>query len=138
MSAGLVLPAYINGQQTWMAEADPEIVKLLQEGDPTIGWEGDPRLYIRRNNYTGGWTVWRLCEDGQERAICSSKASHNLDKSLLIRLRDHDSRKVDVFQKVDKQNTAAKKAQDTAQEEFVHEMLEKVYWAAAKDLGNNA
>lgn len=133
---GFLLPAYVNGQPTWMEEADPEIVRLLQQGDPTIGWEGDPRLYIRRNHHSGGWTVWRLGEDGREYAICSSKGEHKLDKSLLTRLRDHDTRRVDVHQRMLDQNARAQKNQDQKEYEDTFERLEKVYWALGRDVGH--
>lgn len=134
--ASFVLPAFVNGQPTWLEEADPEIVRLLQHGDPTIGWEGDPRLYMRRNLHSGGWTVWRLGEDGSEHAICSSKGNHKLDKSLLVRLRDHDSRRVDIHARVEKQNAAAQRALDTKEYEDTHEKLERVYHALGRDVGH--
>lgn len=130
----------INGKPTWIEEIDPEFVRQLQQGDPAMGWEGDPQLFIRKNLHTGGWTLWRLEDDNVERAVCHSKPNaagkHVADKSLFLRLMEHDTRRGDVFAKLHAKNAAVQKEKDTKEYEAHYEKLDKVYFALAKDVGH--
>lgn len=134
--SGLIIPDSVNGVPTWFSEAPVDYVRQLQEGDPSVGWEGDPRLYLRPNKATGGWSVWRMGDDNKHYCICHSKAPHKLDKGLFIKLRDNDTRRQDVFARITKQNEAAQKAQDRAEFEKHYESLDRVYHGLKKDVGH--
>lgn len=131
----LLIPEYVNGVPTWIPQA-ADIQRLLKEGDPTIGWEGDPRLYVQPREGAEGYAVGRLCEDGVHRLICLSRPPHKLDKGLLIRLRDHDSRRVDIFKKVDDANKQAQKEKDARAVDRIGDAYERVVHGLSRDVGH--
>lgn len=128
----LLVPEFINGRPTYVSYAG-DIPRLLQEGDPTIGWEGDERLYLV-NHGQGKWAVGRLCEDGSRQLVLAGEG--RIDKSILIRLRDHDSRKVDVIGMLEKRQIREADNRDQKMKERLLEPYEKVVWALNRDVGH--
>jgi hypothetical protein len=126
----LVHPEILNGKQRWISNEVKEIAHKLQYGDPVLGWEGDPRLALYLED-RGSWVVERLENDGQYRTVCRSRQGLPLDDRLILRLMEHDHRR--GFDPV-AFNTDDNSV-DTAAEDRMREMHERVYHAAAKDLG---
>lgn len=137
--AELLIPEYLDGKPTFVPYAG-DIQRLLKEGDPTIGWEGDPRLYITPMD-RGGWAVGRLCEDGVKRMIChstpDSNGQHKLDKSLLIQMRNNDTRKSDVLKRIETSNQRFEKDRTDAAVEKMSEALERVIHGIRADVGHH-
>ena len=72
----------------------PEVERIVQKlhyGDPTLGWEGDPRLALYHNR--DHWVLERLEADGAQRVVCRSKPGVSLDERLILRLMEHDHRR---------------------------------------------
>lgn len=89
--AELVLPEVYQGMQRWDAPEVAEIVDMLHNGYPPLGWEGDPRLALYQQGEA--WMLYRLEHDGRLQAICRSKPNTHLDVRLIKMLVDHDQRR---------------------------------------------
>lgn len=87
----LVFPSTSGGRDHWTSPEVERIVHKMHHGDPTIGWEGDPRLALYHDRDC--WVLERLEADGQMRPVCRSKPGLALDERLLIRLMEHDHRR---------------------------------------------
>lgn len=132
-SAGeLVHPPQVNGRGLWTSPEVERIVDKLQNGDPTLGWEGDPRLalYVTED---GRWSVERYEADGEYRTVCVSRPGLHLDERLIKRLVKHDQRR--GFDPVAAVQEYRPQDQWTERDDAMREGLEKVYHGAAKDLG---
>lgn len=133
-SNGLVIPSVIDGKPTWVPYSEG-IQERMRKGDPGIGWEGDERLYVTPRNGAEGYAVGRLNEDGTKTLICTSEPPHVLDEDLLVWLRDHDTRRVNVLEKVEKHNARVRKEADEHMKERVKEAYERVVFGLKKDVG---
>ena len=134
---GFVIPEMVDGKPTWVPFAG-DIQERMRKGDPTVGWEGDERLYIapRDERDGGGYVVGRLNEDGSKSLVCWSEPPHALDTSLLVFLAEHDTRHVDVYGRVEKKNAALRKEQDTQTKERIAEAYERAVHGIVKDVGH--
>jgi hypothetical protein len=52
----------------WL-RVDHPTVRPLQDGAPTLGWEGDPRLVMYLHGPSETFVVWRLEADGEYRPV---------------------------------------------------------------------
>lgn len=77
--------------------------KRIKEGDPTCLWPGDPRMFLMFNPQKQKYQVWRACEDGVERIICSW-LPNQMDSRLLRHLASIDSQTRDVLGNIDRHN----------------------------------
>lgn len=59
-------PEVIDGE--WL-RVDHPVLDPLRFGEPTLGWEGDPRLVVYLYGPTRQFTLWRLEDDGQYRPV---------------------------------------------------------------------
>lgn len=132
----LLVPEYLNGVPTFVPYAH-DIQRKLKEGDPSIGWEGDERLYIAPRDGAEGYVVGRLCEDGVKRLICYSKPPHRLDQELLVMLRDNDTRRTDVRKRIDLHNARIQKEHDERATERIAEAMDRVVHGLRKDQGHH-
>ncbi len=96
-----------------------DLDKRIKYGDPTANWSGDTRMFLRFHALTEQYQVWRLCEDGVERIICSWPPEQ-MDARLLRHLGETDGwrRGADVLGKLDAQNAALERQHQEAQAEL--------------------
>jgi hypothetical protein len=129
-------PEYVDGRKLWVDPEVQEIIDLMHNGDPTLGWEGDPRLALYRTK--NGWELDRMGEDGYLYTIARSRKDLALDRSLIMHLVAHDTRRKSALKQHDelvKLKEVAEAASDAAHAEKVAEKLEKVYWGVGRDVG---
>jgi hypothetical protein len=134
----LLAPEYVDGRKLWVDPEVQEIIDLMHNGDPTLGWEGDPRLALYRTKT--GWELDRMGEDGYLYTIARSRKDLKLDRSLIVHLVAHDTRRKSALKQHDelaKLKETAEAASDAAHAEKVAERLEKVYWGAKRDIGHH-
>ena len=81
--------AYILADGTAMND----LVDRLQNGQASVGWEGDPRLCIAYNRQTTQWELWRAESDGQYRMVMRSKPGMSFPMNLIEHLMQHDNRR---------------------------------------------
>jgi hypothetical protein len=88
---------------------DPnDIVRRIQDGDPTCFWSGDPDMYACENQRTGRIEVWRACEDLKHRVISSWEPAE-FDARVLKNLFQHDTRVHNILERIDAENLAVQR-----------------------------
>lgn len=139
-----------DGRIEW--EPQTGIVRKLREGDPTMGWEGDPTLSLVLNlewcrpddgAKVGRWEVWRQTDDGGSTLICgcprpTGRAMAMPGNELIRALMRHDSRHVDVGAQVLAENDAVLAARRRAAREHYEATADKLHHALNRDLDNPA
>lgn len=82
----VVHPEHVGDRTLWI---DPEVrgvVHKLQHGDPTIGWEGDPRLAVYYNGVSRRWELHRFEADGEYRFVAQSPVGARFDERIIADL----------------------------------------------------
>ncbi len=92
----LVHPQVLNGRPQFVSNEAADLIHKMHYGDPTIGWQGDPRLALY-HDAGGRWVLERLEADGVYRPVCRSRPGLPLDERLLFHLMRHDMRHHDGF-----------------------------------------
>lgn len=110
-----------------------ELADRLKNGDPTVGWEGDPRLTLAKSETH--YELWRLEADGQYRMVC--RLNDTLDPSNICRLLvERDARRgFDLKEHVDRHNAQVQAARQAPARERMSGAADKLAWALKKDLG---
>lgn len=129
----IVHPAVIDGRTLWVSPEIEDMIHKLHHGDPTLGWEGDPRLALYRVN--DRWVLYRLEHDNEYRVVCVSAAEQRLDERLIQRLVEHDHRR--GFDPVAVAAQEYDRQADPAGEERLAEAMEKVVYGLRKDVGHH-
>ena len=132
LGTGFIHPQVVNGRSLWMDSGLTTLIDKLQNGDPALGWEGDPRLALFMDE-GDRWVLSRLEADGEYRDICKSRPGLPLDERLIMRLMEHDGRR--GFDPAAATDEYRPQDQWTARDDEMRNALEKVYWGASKDLG---
>jgi len=124
----------MDGNTLWM---DPEVQEFIQKmhyGDPTLGWQGDPRLSLYRTP-DRRWAIYREEGNGEVVPVCRSRQDLPLGNAVFMHLAAHDHRNgfdpgsLLMDHKGNPLNMP-EKASDA-----LREAHEKLAVAAAKDLG---
>lgn len=110
----------------------------LRFGDPTKGWEGDPRLTLAhfRDPRTGDthWELWRLEHDNAYRLVCRSRPNLPFPARLIEQIMEHDrNRGVDVHAVVMAHNRKLNAERDKSSER-IQAAHERLAWALKRDL----
>jgi hypothetical protein len=124
-----------DGRGLWIAPEVRDILRRLRFGDPGMGWAGDPRLALYRDERARHWELWRLEADGQYRMVLKSKPGVNLD-GLIKFLVEHDTQRgYDAVQRILEHNKANYRKNDLANAERMDAAMDHVIWGLRKDLG---
>jgi hypothetical protein len=119
----------------WMSPAAvgamQDIDRRIKEGDES-GWRGDPSMGLFYNQKLHRFEVWGIDVTGKEYLAA---ANDDLDINLVIKLRDGDPRKNDVFQRVIDNNLKIQREADLAEAERLAAMGDKLQWAIRQDFG---
>jgi hypothetical protein len=132
----LTKPEDLDGRRVWQDPGFADMLHKLQCGDPTKGWEGDPRMFMARSADLTRWELWRLEDDGVERMVCRSAPGVPFDERLIERLVATDRRrfKKSLFDQIkdqnDKHEASIKAENDTY---IAEEVAPRLKWAAKKD-----
>jgi hypothetical protein len=110
-----------------------DIDRRIKEGDES-GWRGDPTMGVFFNRITNNYEVWGVDRAGNDYIAASH---HKLDHTLLIKLRDGDPRKHDVFQRVLDHNAKLVADRDAADREKRAELADKMAWAIRRDFATH-
>lgn len=126
-----------NGQ---IVEIDSELLDALQNGYPTLGWDGDPLLFLAYNRATDRIEVWRhnLNRDGKPGLVMQSKPGQRIaDMNIIKVLMDHDTRRTDVAANIQKHNDKVRKDQLDAQRDKMGDAAERLYHGFQTDIGHH-
>lgn len=133
--SGLTIPTVQNGRGLWLDPEVQEIVDMLHNGVPTLGWEGDPALGLYRTE-DGRWELWRLEDDGEMRMVCRSRPGMRLDHTLIMRLVEHDNRRRNVALATWAENDRLQEEKERQAIDRLMEPMDKVLWGVVKDVGH--
>lgn len=77
----------------WHESVADWFIEKLHFGDSTIGWEGDPQLFVVAESTPAGtvWELWRHEENGHRSLIEKSPPGYPFDERILIQLCKLDS-----------------------------------------------
>lgn len=111
-----------------------DIADRLRNGDPTLGWDGDPDLLLFYNTGTDRFEVWAP----DERMEPYLAVSHpRCDASLIRRVADADNRRRTAVDRVTDANTKAQADAEAARAERFDEVADKLHHALRQDLGHH-
>ena len=116
-------------QGTFSPHVSSDFIDKLQNGDPTIGWEGDPNLWVESVDNTGVryfelWG-WKLDGSGKYR-VCESDPDTPFDERLLVKLCEIDGKRNpnrDIHAEVVAHNDKLDADQQATQDEWVAEEI---------------
>lgn len=131
----VVHPEVVDGRALWVDPEVQDIVDRLQNGDPTLGWEGDPRMALYRS-LDGRWELWRLEHDNEYRMVCRSRPGLALDARLIEHLVAHDTRRgFDAQMALEAHNGKVYADRQRVSQDRMNSAAERLRWALKKDLG---
>lgn len=110
------------------------LVDRLQGGDPTLGWEGDPRLAVAFNRQTQKWELWRRERDEQYRLVCTSRPGMSFPDNLIQELVSRDvQRGFDPHKYISEYNAKIQAEKDQAADEKIEDAEARVLHAAKRE-----
>lgn len=130
----------VDGRKLWLDPEVEEFVKILEQGHPVLGWEGDPQLGLFRCS-GNRWEIARF-EQGRFRTVCRSKPGAKLDLGIIIHLMEHDLQRrtaQQLFDAVEKHNASVQAKSEEKLQETVEDAVARVYFGLRQDvLGKHA
>lgn len=110
-----------------------DIIRRLEHGDPTLGWEGDPSLALVANVETGEYEVWGRDATGAEYIAITHP---RCDASLIRKLVASDNRRQGVLERAVAAHEAGQRDRDRADEERLELMADRLQFGLMRDLGH--
>jgi len=130
----LVVPTEVHkGRFVW-ADHDASIADKLRNGDPALGWEGDPDLRLVRNAVEGRWEVWRRTPLGEDSLVCTRAGDRLPGDDLILALIRADSRRYDRLAQILAADAAAKRAKESEWSDRNADLADRLAHAVSKDL----
>lgn len=124
---GLILPA----------DDVVRIADRVREGDPTVGWQGDPTMDTYLDEATATATVFGFDRHG-DRYIAAQVSVHDPGwrHELLRKLHAGDWRRPDTVDRQVKLVEDQMRARQAQTDELADEKAEKLAWAIRRDAGH--
>lgn len=129
----IVHPLNIGGDE-WL-RVDHPTLDPIQNGAPTLGWEGDPRLVVYLHGKSKTFVLWRLEHDDEYRAVAQIKdnISEENVNALCRRLVEIDTRNgFDAYQDVMDAQARADLEADKHREAWVSDFSDKLLFGLAR------
>lgn len=118
---------------------DP-LVRPLYDGDPLLGWAGDPRLALYMNRKWLRWELWRLEADGVYRmttwhSLSEVRAPEIVPRCIMacVASDQRSRRKIHLHDDVLATNEKAHRPVRDKAADMVAEALDRVQWGIRKD-----
>lgn len=126
-------PETLMNGDVMMLEGD--VADKIQLGDPTKGWEGDPRLVLAWNRRDQRIELWRRERDEHYHLVLRGKPGKRVvDMGIIDFLVSNDVRRgFNVEKYVNEHNDAVKR--NDPSNDRVAAATEKLLWAIKKDTG---
>ncbi len=123
----LVTPVWRGGRCVWHESVADWFIEKLHYGDSTIGWEGDPRLFVVAEATPAGtvWELWRHEENGHRSMIEKSPPGYPFDERILVQLCKLDTQRQHRDLHAEVMNARDKEAADeiAGRNEYIAEEL---------------
>lgn len=143
---GLTIPEMIDGRRIWLDGPMQDVIDKLQRGDPTKGWEGDPRMYVRKGCLdergkllppNQQWfEIWREEDDGVHRMTCRSAPGVPFHEGIIDVLVSRDRRrfKKSLHDQIVEQNEKVDADIRRRNDDYINEEVNpRMNWALRKD-----
>ncbi len=129
----ILYPEVINGRYILRDSGAEDILDRLHNGDPTLGWEGDPNLQLYVNKQ-GRWELLRLEDDAEWHTVAIAAPGQVPDRGLIKRLVEHDKRRgFNLSQHLETHNSKVAADFEKAATEQNEEISKKLAHAYRKD-----
>lgn len=120
------------------AEVDSDvlgIMRRLTDGDPTVGWPGDPDLGLVWDEDKRRFEVWHTSISGDAYLVCSHS---RCDADLIRLVVAADNQHASVGDRLRREKAALEAEQARKSDDwFVNEWAPKAQWAIKKDLAQH-
>ena len=117
-----------------------DVARLVRDGDPVVGWRGDPTMDVYVDRVSGDVVVYGFDRCGERFVAARENARVNPGwrHGLLRRLRDGDWRRgADVlFAELDAENERVRREREHAVDEVAGDGAERLAWALRRDVGH--
>jgi hypothetical protein len=136
MTATIEHPEWVEGRRLWLDASMRDVIAKLHHGDPTKGWDGDPRLEVYFNAPEQRWELMRLEDDNVYRMVCRSQPGVPFDERLIEHLVAHDRRrfKTSLHDQIKAKNDAVDREIRRRNDDYINEEVNpRVNWAMRKD-----
>lgn len=122
--ASLTHPEWVQGRRLWRDGSVNDLIRRIQQGDPTKGWEGDPRLEVYYQGATKQWELWRMEADGTHRRVMWTDPGAPFDGSVIDELIASDTRRgFDVHKHLMTVNQSVNRKRSEGFSEWVREEI---------------
>lgn len=119
-----------------LVEADVfDVGRRLRDGDPTLGWEGDPSMSLCVNQHTGMFEVWARDHEGQGEPYLAGSWAYCDNRVITAMAAGHWKRARKVFQDMIDASDAKAAEADYQSRQHTGAIAEKLAWAGTRDLG---
>lgn len=110
---------------------DHPTVRPLQQGEPTLGWDGDPRLAVYLHKPSKAFVLWRLENNGEYSPIShygigGQITPATINQTIRDLIRTDSRRGFDPGEDVLSKLAVVDRARETAHREFVESYADKL------------
>ena len=121
---------------TWML-VDHPTVRPLQDGEPTLGWDGDPRLAVYLHLQSECFVVWRLEANGEylpvaQYGLGQSITPESINQTIRDLIRTDSRRGFDPYDAVIEAQNIVDRHQETDRQAQVHELADKMLYGLSR------
>lgn len=110
-----------------------DVIRRIEQGDPTLGWEGDPDLRLVANIEDGTFEVWARDAQGDPYIAVSHPTC---DASLIRRLAAADNRRDTVMARIARADAQRQADEERASEGRLEELADRLQFGLRRDLGH--
>lgn len=110
-----------------------DIIRRIEQGDPTMGWPGNPDLRLVANVETREFEVWDRDAHGDPYIAVTWP---RCDASLIAELVRADNRLSNPLERVAVRETARVAAEEAAEEDRLTELADRLQFGLMKDIGH--
>jgi len=109
-----------------------DIGTRIRDGDPTLGWEGDPNLSLCYDHDHGDWVVTHVDLTGRPYIAVTHD---RCDVTLILKLIASDNQRTNPWEDVRKAREAAELRLAAELDEQLSDINQKARWAIRRDIG---
>lgn len=134
--SGLILPStYYSVEPIGRGQDVNDITRSVQDGDPTVGWRGDPSMDVYREG--SEVKVYSFDARGQRYVAATvNLADSDWRRTLLIKLKEGDWQNPVAYDKLIERQEKADRDRQTQAEDQAEEVKDKMVHAILKDFGH--
>lgn len=114
-----------------------DIVDRVHQGDPTVGWRGDPSVDVYTDDQSQTAAAYGFDRSGHRYLMCVVNIGPGWQHEMLRRLRDGDWQNDDQYERIVRANRQVDEANDYAREQRIGEASEHAAFTLKRLLGSD-